>query len=133
MEAGQQRVADQSASANISRRIVQLHKEFYGRGPTKAKTYVHEDLVVVLMRGGFSKAEETLLQEGRGDSVIRQRMDFQDVMKDRFIEVIEQETGRRVAGMMSGSHQHPDLLGEMFILEAENGDLLADADAGDGD
>jgi uncharacterized protein YbcI len=112
---------------------VQLHKEFYGRGPTKAKTYVHDDLVVVLMRGGFSRAEETLLQEGRGDSVIRQRMDFHGVMKDRFIEVIEEELGRKVSGMMSGSHQHPDLIGEMFILEPEGDELLADAQAGDGD
>ena len=132
MEAAQERLVDQSAAGNISRRIVQLHKEYYGRGPTKAKTWLLDDLVVVLMRGGFSKAEETLLQEGRGDAVIRQRMDFQDVMRDRFVDVIQQETGRKVAGMMSGSHQHPDLLGEMFVLEPRNGELLDDADASDG-
>jgi uncharacterized protein YbcI len=102
---------------NISRRIVQLHKEFYGRGPDKAKTYVIGDLVVVLMRGGFTRVEETLLQEGRGESVMQQRADFQDVMIGRFSEVIEDETGRKVIAMMSGSHQHPDLLGEMFVLE----------------
>jgi uncharacterized protein YbcI len=126
-------VTDQTALANISRRIVGLHKEFYGRGPTKAKTYFADDLLVVLMRGGFSKAEQTLLQEGRGDSVIQQRLDFQDVMKERFIEVIEDELGRKVAGMMSASHQEPDLLGQMFILEPEDGELLADAHAGDDD
>ena len=48
-----------SALANISRRIVQLHKEFYGKGPTKAKTYYSDDLVVVLMRGGYTKVEDT--------------------------------------------------------------------------
>jgi uncharacterized protein YbcI len=132
VEAGEQlRAGQQSTAARISRRIVQLHKEYYGRGPTKAKTWILDDLVVVLMRGGFSKAEETLLREGRGDSVIRQRMDFQDVMRDRFTAVIEEEAGRRVAGMMSGSHQRPDLLAEMFVLEPEHGELLADADAGD--
>jgi uncharacterized protein YbcI len=82
---------------NISRRIVQLHKEYYGRGPTKAKTYYEDDLVVVLMRGGFTRVEETLLREGRGDSVIQQRMDFQEVMVERFEQVIEEETGRKVA------------------------------------
>jgi uncharacterized protein YbcI len=106
------------ARANISRRMVQLHKEFYGRGPTKAKTYFNGDLIVVLMRGGFTRVEETLLQEGRGDSVIQQRADFQDVMIDRFKDVVEEETGRKVVAMMSGSHQHPDLLGEMFVLES---------------
>jgi uncharacterized protein YbcI len=109
---------------NISRRIVQLHKEFYGKGPTKAKTYVHDDLVVVLMRGGFTRVEETLLQEGRRDSVVRQRMDFQEVMGERFREVIREETGRNVVAMMSGSHQHPDLLGEMFVLESA--DIIAE-------
>jgi uncharacterized protein YbcI len=109
---------------NISRRIVQLHKEFYGKGPTKAKTYLHGDLVVVLMRGGFTRVEETLLHEGRGDSVVRQRMDFQDVMGDRFKDVIHEETGRKVVAVMSGSHQHPDLLGEMFVLESA--DIIAE-------
>ena len=116
--------ADGDIRGNISRRIVQLHKEFYGRGPEKAKTYYDGELVVVLMRGGFTRVEETLLQEGRGDSVIQQRADFQDVMLGRFVEVIEEETGRKVAAMMSGSHQHPDLLGEMFVLEAA--EVLAD-------
>jgi uncharacterized protein YbcI len=109
---------------NVSRRMVQLHKEFYGRGPEKAKTYYNGDLVVVLMRGGFTRVEETLLQEGRGDSVIQQRADFQDVMSKRFNAVIEQETGRKVIAMMSGSNQHPDLLAEIFVLESS--DLLVD-------
>lgn len=127
----EERVSEQSALANISRRIVGLHKDYYGRGPTKAKTYFADDLVVVLMRGGFSKAEETLLAAGRGDSVIQQRMDFQNVMEQRFIEVVEGELGRKVAGMMSGSHQDPDLLAETFILRPEAGELLDDAQAGD--
>jgi uncharacterized protein YbcI len=113
---------------NISRRIVQLHKEYYGRGPTRAKTYINDDLVVVLMRGGFTRVEETLLEEGRGDAVIAQRMDFQEVMEDRFKQVIEEETGRKVLAMMSGNHQHPDLLGEMFVLEST--DILDDEPRG---
>jgi uncharacterized protein YbcI len=113
---------------NISRRMVQLHKEFYGRGPEKAKTYVSGDLVVVLMRGGFTRVEETLLQEGRGESVLQQRADFQDVMVERFSKVVEDETGRKVIAMMSGTHQHPDLLGEIFVLESSDvlvGETLA--------
>jgi uncharacterized protein YbcI len=103
---------------NISRRIVQLHKEFYGKGPTKANTYYHDDVVVVVMSGGFTRVEETLLREGRGDSVIQQRKDFQEVMVARFKQVIEEETGRSVVAVMSSSHQHPDLLGEIFVLDA---------------
>ena len=105
-----------SAQATISRRMVQLQKEYYGRGPTKAKTYIQGDLVVVLMRGGFNRVEETLLQEGRGDSVIQQRSDFQAVMHERYEQIIYEETGRKVIAFMSGNHQDPDLLGEMFVL-----------------
>jgi uncharacterized protein YbcI len=108
----------------ISRRIVQLHKEFYGRGPERAKTYYNGDLVVVLMRGGFTRVEETLLREGRGGSVAQQRTDFQEVMAHRFSRVIEDATGRKVIAMMSSSHQHPDLLGQMFVLESA--DVLKD-------
>jgi len=122
----------QSTLATISNRVVRLHKEFYGKGPTKAKTYVHDDLVVVLLRGGFTKVEETLLREGRGDAVIGQRMQFQEVMQDRFKAVIEEELGRKVVGFMSGSQQDPDLIAEIFVLAPEGGELLWDAHAGDG-
>jgi uncharacterized protein YbcI len=126
---GERPLAQGDTRGNISRRMVQLHKEFYGKGPTKAKTYLNGDLIVVLMRGGFTRVEETLLQEGRGDSVIQQRADFQNVMLGRFKEVVEEEAGRKVVAMMSGSHQHPDLLGEMFVLEPT--DILVDEAAPD--
>jgi uncharacterized protein YbcI len=107
-----------SMLANISRRIVVLHKEFYGKGPTKARTYLQDDLVFVLLRGGFTRVEETLMRDGRGEAVHRQRDAFQQVMHDRFIEVIEDELGRKVAAFMSTSHQDPDLLAEIFVLES---------------
>jgi uncharacterized protein YbcI len=112
------RAAPTPILANISRRIVQLHKEFYGKGPTKAKTYYYDDIVVVLMRGGFTRVEETLHQSGRGESVKQQRSDFEQAMGHPFRQVIEEETGRKVVAFMSSSHQHPDLLGEIFVLEA---------------
>jgi uncharacterized protein YbcI len=100
----------------ISDGLVALLKEFYGRGPTRAKSYYEDDLVVCVLRGGFSRVEETLLDGGRGQAVIQQRMEFQEVMRDRFTEVIEGATGRVVIGFMSGNQQHPDLMCEVFIL-----------------
>ncbi len=108
----------------ISNGMVSLLKEFYGRGPTRTKSYYEDDLVVCLLRGGFSRVEETLLKGGRGQSVIQQRMDFQDVMRARFVEVVEDATGRRVIGFMSGNQQGPDLMCEVFILSPT--DLLDD-------
>jgi uncharacterized protein YbcI len=100
----------------ISDGMVALLKEFYGRGPTRTKSYYEDDLVVCVLRGGFSRVEQTLLDGGRGDAVIQQRMEFQEVMRDRFTGVIEAATGRPVIGFMSGNQQHPDMMCEVFIL-----------------
>jgi uncharacterized protein YbcI len=100
----------------ISDGIVALFKDFYGKGPTRAKTYYEDDLVVCLLRGGFTRVEETLRDAGRSHEVILQRMAFQDVMRDRFESVIQEATGRRVIGFMSGNQQDPDMLCEIFVL-----------------
>jgi uncharacterized protein YbcI len=100
----------------ISDGIVALLKEFYGRGPTRTKAYYEDDLVVCLLRGGFSRVEKTLLEGGRSSSVIQQRMEFQELMRGRFEAVIERATGRRVIGFMSGNQQDPDIMCEVFIL-----------------
>jgi len=100
----------------ISDGLVALLKEHYGRGPTSAKTYYEDDLVVCLLRGGFTRVEKTLLEGGRGQEVAQQRMAFQDLMRERFEGVVERATGRRVIGCMSGSQQDLDMLCEVFIL-----------------
>jgi uncharacterized protein YbcI len=100
----------------ISDGMVALLKEFYGHGPTRTKSYYADDLVVCVLRGGFSRVERTLLEGGRGPAVIQQRMEFQDLMRKRFEEVIETATGRRVIGFMSGNQQRPDMMCEVFIL-----------------
>ena len=101
----------------ISDGLVALLKEYYGRGPERTKTYVGDDLVVCLLRGGFTRVEQTLFEGGHGDDVIRQRMVFQDVMRHRFEQVVEQATGRKVIGFMSGNQQDPDMICEVFVLE----------------
>ena len=109
----------------ISDGMVALLKEYYGRGPTQAKTYYHDDLVVCLLRGGFTRVEQTLLDGGRGAAVIEQRMAFQEVMRERFVAVIEHATGRPVIGFMSGNQQNPDMICEVFVLSPSD---LVDAD-----
>jgi uncharacterized protein YbcI len=104
--------------------MVVLLKEYYGRGPTRTKTYYEDDLVVCLLRGGYSRVEQTLLEGGRGASVIQQRMEFQELMRERFAGVVEEATGRRVIGFMSGNQQDPDIMCEVFILDPT--DLLDD-------
>jgi uncharacterized protein YbcI len=100
----------------ISDGLVALLKEFYGRGPTQTKSYYQDDLVVCVLRGGYTQVEQTLRDGGRGSAVIEQRMEFQELMRERFETVIEKATGREVIGFMSGNQQEPDMMCEVFIL-----------------
>ena len=129
----QSRQRDGAARTAISEGMVALLKEFYGVGPTQTKTYYHDDLVVCLMRGGFTRVEQTLLEGGRTSAVIQQRMEFQEVMRPRFTGVIEQATGRRVVGFMSGNQQNPDMICEVFVLAptdlVEGDELTADGES----
>lgn len=109
----------------ISDGLVALLKEFYGVGPKQAKTYYSDDLVVCVLRGGFTRVEKTLVDGGRGHAVIQQRMEFQEVMRDRFERVVEEATGRPVIGFMSGNQQDPDMICEVFILSPT--DLVSDS------
>ena len=110
------RHGDGAVRTAISDGMVALLKEYYGVGPTQAKTYYLDDLVVCLLRGGFTRVEQTLLEGGQTSAVITQRMEFQEVMRPRFISVIEDATGQRVVGFMNGNQQDPDMICEVFVL-----------------
>ena len=70
------------------------------------------------MGGGFERVEQTLIEGGRGGAVADQRREFQDIMEERFRDVVERLTGRRVLAVMGDSHQDPDLMVEVFVLES---------------
>ena len=80
----------------VSDGMVALLKDYYGRGPTQAKTYYHDDLVVCLLRGGFTRVEQTLLDGGRGHAVIQPRIELQEVVRQRF-EAVDHELLDRVS------------------------------------
>ena len=120
---------DGAVRTAISDGMVALLKDYYGVGPTQAKTYHHDDLVVCLMRGGFTRVERTLLEGGRTAAVIQQRMEFQELMRQRFEAVIENATGRQVIGFMSGNQQTPDMMCEVFVLAPT--DLMDDGESPD--
>jgi uncharacterized protein YbcI len=74
-------------------------------------------LIVVLLRGGYTPAEQTLLEAGRWREVRQSRYAWQEVMAERFGDKIEELTGRTVEAFMSASHENPDLAIEVFALE----------------
>jgi len=105
------------ALAQISTGLVQLHRRYYGKGPTKAKTHQVNDTVISILRGGFTTVERTLIDEGNSEPVHAMRRSFQDVMEGQFTAVVEEPTGRKVVAYMSQVHENPDLAVEIFLLE----------------
>src|SRR5204862_6040628 len=82
------------ALARISTGLVQLHSRYYGKGPTKAKTFLVNDTVICILRGGFTTVERTLIDEGNVEAVYDIRRSFQRAMEEPFRAVVEGSVGR---------------------------------------
>jgi uncharacterized protein YbcI len=104
--------------AAISNRIVAMLREHYGRGPINAKTYVMDDMIIVVLRGsGFIPLEQTIMDSGEPERVLAMREDFQRVTAGRFQQVIEALTGRNVVTFVSRGHVEPDITMEIFFID----------------
>jgi uncharacterized protein YbcI len=124
LEGGQLLVALSSA-------MVGLFRDFLGKGPERCKSYfAGNDLVVILLGGGYTVAEQTLYDAGQGQAVQNSRHALQTTLAARMGAIVEELTGRRVVAFMSASHQHPDLSAELFVLEPEDPDHPASPSTG---
>lgn len=106
-----------SQTALISTAAVQLLHDHTGRGPTKARTIINENLVTIVLADTLTKGERTLVDNGRATRVLKLRHDYQLVMKDALVELVEGQLDRKVAAFMSQNHIDPDLAVEVFVLE----------------
>ena len=111
------------AGADIASGMTRLHREYYGRGPTKAKTYIQDDLVVVVLEETFTVAERTLVDRGEIDAIQQIRRRFQQQMADEFTALVEQATGRKVRAFMSETHLETDVSVEIFLLADDRTDM----------
>ena len=108
-----------SKSATISEEIIGVLKRELGRGPTKAKTYLLDECVLVLLREGHTRREETDQRSSGSRSVAQGRVDVSEAIREPLITAVEQQIGRKVVGFMSSSQQDPSLLSFVFVLEGE--------------
>ena len=109
--------------ATISREIVRLQAEYYGKGPTKAKTYIVDDLVVVVLEETFTRAEKTLADRGERDAIQHIRRRFQQQMAESFTSIVEQATGRKVRAFLSETDIDADVSVETFLLSDDRTDM----------
>jgi uncharacterized protein YbcI len=103
--------------AAVSNAIVGIFSECYGRGPTKAKTYMFDHYVFTVLEDILTPVEETLVNNGHEDLVRRVRLTFQESVADRFMEAVAEATGRRVLTYHSQVTFHPPMSFEIFVLE----------------
>jgi uncharacterized protein YbcI len=106
------------ALAEITNGIVRLFSDYYGRGPTRAKSYLlDETYVVTVLRDTLTTVERTLAEAGHGAQVRTVRLTFQEAMSAEFMGVVEAALGRRVAAYHSQLLIDADLGFELFVLE----------------
>ena len=101
----------------ISNLTVRLLREYTGRGPTKARTTIRDNVVVVILEQTLTKGEQVLVDKGRGDNVLELRHEYQEAMREEISAEVTSLTGRKVLAMMSANHINPDLAAEIFILD----------------
>jgi uncharacterized protein YbcI len=112
--------------AQVSQVIVRTMKDFYGRGPTHAKTYLCDEYVFCVMSGGMTRDEETMIRGGQHDAVRDYRLRFQSVIAPELIRRVEDVLGQKVVGYHSQVLFDPDRLVEIFVLDQSDGSSAPD-------
>jgi len=106
--------------AAIANAMVGLHRRYYGRGATKARTFqVHSELVLVELRDVYLTIERTLLERGQQEAVRQTRLTFQQATYQEFVGAVEQIVGRKVLSYHNQMFVHPEVVVELFYLESE--------------
>jgi uncharacterized protein YbcI len=101
----------------ISNLVVGVYADHIGRGPTKARTFVDNDIVVCVMEDTMTTAEKTLASSGRAATVIQIRANFHETMRKELVTGVEALTGRRVVAFIGGASLSPDIASELFVLD----------------
>jgi uncharacterized protein YbcI len=105
--------------AEVSNAIVAILRECYGRGPTKAKSYLNDNYLLTVTEDLLTTVEQTLVERGDQELVRTMRLRFQEVVAKRFIAAVEDATGRKVLTYHSQVTFDPSMGFEIFVLEPD--------------
>jgi uncharacterized protein YbcI len=102
----------------LSNAMVQLYKELFGRGPTKARTsFAGQDLLVTTLENSLTRIERTMADACEHERLRDLRMHFQYMHEDDFVGTVERIIGRKVRAFVSGMDTKRDVASELFYLE----------------
>jgi uncharacterized protein YbcI len=111
------RTTNSSVGAEISRRAVQILREYTGRGPTKARTILTRETAAIILADTLTKGERSLVGIGEEDHVLRTRRSYQKMMRADLVGLVEEQTGRKVHAFFSDNQIGPDYGVEFFLFE----------------
>jgi uncharacterized protein YbcI len=103
----------------VANAMVGMKKQLYGRGPTAAKAWILDDYVFVVLEGGLTRNEETLLADGKADLVREYRLSFQETVGNTAMSAVAELVGRRVLTYHSQIVFDPPRTFEIFVLEPQ--------------
>jgi uncharacterized protein YbcI len=106
-----------TVAADISRGAVQILREYTGRGPTKARTVIGKDTVAIILGDTLTKGERSLVTMGEREHVLHTRRNYQRLMREDLVHLVEELSGRTVNAFFSSNHIEPDYALEFFLLE----------------
>ena len=101
----------------VGNAVTRLHRDHYGRGATTTRTIYQRNQIVCFLEDIYTPVERTLIEAGQHDDVKDTRQVFQMAMRQRFVDAVEEITGRKVIQFMSQVSFKPDMAAEIFILE----------------
>lgn len=107
---------ESSVTSALADTIVAIVRRYTGRGATRARTIVADDVVTVVLEDLLTRGEQALVERGRGDDVMRMRRAYREAMSDDLRRAVEQIVGRRVVALMGANHIVPDYSAEIFVL-----------------
>jgi uncharacterized protein YbcI len=110
----------------VANAMVKLHKEQFGRGPSKARAhFAGPDTLVCVLSDVLLPAEHKLVKMGSQERVIDTRTAFQYATRPDFIAAVEQIVQRKVTAFASGLDPDSNTAYETFSLETgpANGDI----------
>src|SRR5215208_6050306 len=82
-------VGEGTMNQEINNGAVRVVREYTGRGPTKARSVIDENSVTILLADTLTPGERRLAESGKADTVLKTRHDFQLVMRDDLVKVVE--------------------------------------------
>jgi uncharacterized protein YbcI len=114
-----ERLSGGALNAALANELGKLIAEFTGRGATRSRAFVQQDLVVCLLQDGATRGERNLVAAGRSELVRLQRDVLQHAMAPQLIAAVERLTGRPVRTFLSGTDEDGMSAIEAFVLEPE--------------